>query len=498
MSKPSSFEYTLVCSDSTTNIDILIFNSNGQMITANNIGTQYNISIIDPLNLGGTSYSLTTSSANHQISYNGTNYQAVAINNLTSTTFNLNIDGFSSDSFSKYYLYGITYSLIPLVNPNEIDRYSTISSSELFLSNKSSWSYTFKNVPEGIWKVAISISGPNGFILNLDNAGKSYIIVNQFVKITPTNSDTAYGQSNNLSITSAACAWTEIQYEWEQSTDKGKTWINLSSGNLSSAHYLDLSNIPNCPISGDCAGEYKLVITNANGIYQTLTSNIVNIKQSLYTPTINFTNGTYIEQVKNYTMAFISTNTNSFDIAVSLSQYGKKCSINASDLNNISFIVYGSEWNNQLESIYSNSNLSFFYNSSTKSIIIPVPVSQLEDAFPSVGDGIYLTLQLEEDGQFITSNYLPLQYLSITLDDTGTIYSSLYNSDGVLAAPLYFEWQKSSNGINGWNKIDDISCGSLNNINPYPYVAVYYRLIFYDGVNKDSFSSSNVIKAVYQ
>ncbi|MBO6072115.1 hypothetical protein J6P59_00375 [bacterium] len=138
MSKPSSFEYTLVCSDSTTNIDILIFNSNGQMITANNIGTQYNISIIDPLNLGGTSYSLTTSSANHQISYNGTNYQAVAINNLTSTTFNLNIDGFSSDSFSKYYLYGITYSLIPLVNPNEIDRYSTISSSELFLSNKSS------------------------------------------------------------------------------------------------------------------------------------------------------------------------------------------------------------------------------------------------------------------------------------------------------------------------------------------------------------------------
>ncbi|MBO6072114.1 hypothetical protein J6P59_00370 [bacterium] len=54
--------------------------------------------------------------------------------------------------------------------------------------------------------MAISISGPNGFILNLDNAGKSYIIVNQFVKITPTNSDTAYGQSNNLSITSAACA----------------------------------------------------------------------------------------------------------------------------------------------------------------------------------------------------------------------------------------------------------------------------------------------------
>lgn len=522
MANSTSYQYIFNCTNETTNVDILIFNSNGQIIKTNNLGINYTINVIDPLQIENSTYSLATNSSTTPISYNGKSYNDVVVDNNSPLTFSLSINGLTAKSF-KNYDYTVVYSLIPTENYENENNDNSMNSLPLELSESSSWKYSFSNIPDGIWNVAVQIIGPTQNDISI-NSNSNYQIVKSYVEISPTYSNTSYNQSNSLSVKYAACIWQEVTYEWQSSSNQGKTWTTLITNTVNNnSSYWNLSTISDYSFqTAYQSEEYRLIVSNASGIYSTITSNVVNLTQTLLTPVISFNNSIYQTQYNSYTMAFASISANTINLKLSFTQFGNQIAINSSILNGLDIDVTAYQgYDSTDDSIYNDQSVSTFYNASNNSIIIPIQSSNLINNYTTeyYGDGnnpvqspIQLYVTLYQNNQSTNSNTLQVQFLSIsyTGDDAagngvGTItidgnqqnstsYSSFDSSLNNYDGTLYYEWQKSTNGSN-WTNVHSLSYQGLTT--SVITQDVYYRLIVYASKNEEIFTSSNVITFQY-
>lgn len=518
MDDPSSFQYSFNCTSQTTNVGILIFNSNGQLIKTNETGIKYTINVINPLKINDCTYSLSTSSQTTPVSYNNKTYNDVVANNNSSIEFTLSINGLTNKSFAKYD-YEVIYSLLQPSNYESDNNETAFQSNPMDLSNVNSWKYSFTSIPSGIWDVEVSIIGPTKNSVPL-KSNSNYQIVNSYVKIAATNSNTSYGQSNTLSVKYGACIWNEVTYEWESSSNKGNSWTVLATSTVSNSPYLNLATISSYSVQGSYKNEeFRLVVSNASGIYSTIISNVITLTQNLLTPIINFKNSTYQTQYNSYKMAFVSTATNTFNLNLTFSQYGSNIGVKSSELNGLNLTVYAYQGNNSsIDYIDEDVNLSSFYNATTNSITIPISTSNLISNYQTeyYGDGnnpiqspIQLNVSLLENNQWIESNTLQVQYLSISYtgnnsagNGIGTVtinsnqqnptpYSSFDSSLDNYYETLYYAWQKSLNGTE-WSNVSSMTYEALTtNVITQN---VYYRLIVYASKNEQEYTSSNVIQ----
>ena len=180
----------------------------------------------------------------------------------------------------------------------------------------------------------------------------------------------AQGNSNSIS-TIGYCWYAKLNYNWQISTNDGKTWTDIAkqSGSLVPNNN-SLSSIPAYNLSDvdNSTNQYRLMISNAKNSSQVFYSNVLTENDSLITPTIQF--------VYNKT----TTNAKNVEIALSLTQYDKTLN-DESQLTNLSGTL-----NINNSTYLTIKNLASYYDATTRQIIFSIPMSEVSSACNNEGD----------------------------------------------------------------------------------------------------------------
>ena len=241
---------------------------------------------------------------------------------------------------------------------------SSRSTNWLPLNKLSSWS--FSTVIQGSGHVSVyfesTINGITNYGATASSANINYNFEANYANISWDNgAKVAQGNSNSIS-TIGYCWYEKLNYNWQISTNDGKTWTDIAkqSGSIVPNNN-SLSSIPTYNLSDvdNSTNQYRLMISNPNDSSQVFYSNVITENDSLITPTIEF--------VYNKT----TTNAKNVEIALSLTQYDKTLN-DESQLANLSGTL-----NINNSAYLTIKNLASYYDVATKQIIFTIPMSEV-------------------------------------------------------------------------------------------------------------------------
>ena len=351
--------------------------------------------------------------------------------------------------------------------------------------------------------------------------GNIYQILSQYVVINWAEQNIKYQESGTLQINNGTCYYSEAKYQWQISTNNGKTWNNLEKGSgqiSSSPSSLVFSDITYKVQKETNNALYRLEIINDNNSNEVLYSNSLSPNDNLVSANITFANNLYnLEQKNSQTYgALLSSQDNNIDLVVSLSQFGKNTT-NEELLKELSgnITLTTQYFNNQINL----TNLWQYYNKQTNQIIIPISTSTLitfennsysydYNATNSQYVPISLSLTINQNQSEITSNTLTITPEDANINLTSTkafnkIKDTYYcqygqsisltsnNSNLNFPSSITYQWQYSENGTSNWQ---DISANGTSSSLPIDIEGnIYYRLVVGETAMGDANIYSNVI-----
>lgn len=338
----------------------------------------YNNSNIPTVGIG-TGNTTTTPTYNLVLNNKGLNKQTNQFGNVSyylpndKTVLNFSLQLLNPTEFKSGYAY--TWSL----NNNDFDTSNNIndyvqytvygsdstprSTNWLPLNKLSSWS--FSTVIQGSCTVGVNFESSIGYGATASSANNNAINYHFYANYANISWDNgakvAQGNSNSIN-TIGYCWYAKLNYNWQISTNDGKTWTDIAkqSGSLVPNNN-SLSSIPTYNLSDvdNSTNQYRLMISNANDSSQVFYSNVLTENDSLITPTIQF--------VYNKT----TTNAKNVEIALSLTQYDKTLN-DESQLANLSGTL-----NINNSAYLTIKSLASYYDVATKQIIFTIPMSEV-------------------------------------------------------------------------------------------------------------------------
>ena len=483
----------------------------------------------DPLNVASSSCKVILDNTNIKPSSTSSNTYLVPQN--TKMNFTLSIPNFNYQDFAKYAGYEVEWTV-------SNDTGSTITPSYLPLSKASSWNYSIV-LPVGTNTVSVNILY-DGNIVNTSSQSSDYKVYG--VQISWTNAKVSLGQSDNLNETGAYTTYNNANYYWQESTDEGKTWTNISnaSGTIENAQELGDGEIPSITIKDitNSTNQYRLKLVNSSDSSQVIYSNVLTSNDTLITTNLMFNNPDYQSEFtsKTWGSAIISTSQKEFYLSISLNQLGKNVTKDL-DLKNmtgtLTFNYLSSYVNNQNEyTIYNGndpfainvSNLDQYYQKETNTLVIPVNIADVIQNLNAINNYINNTGEYSQITNYLPcqisfsinqgttnvndSNQISVQFenvnISVTSNDTeinGVYYTgwdqniSLTSANSMLSfsanSQIKYQWQVSTDNKN-WQSLENGTNSTYSGSNNYNQL--YYRLKITSLQGSDIVLYSNVIE----
>ena len=485
----------------------------------------------DPLNLENTKCLIKLDNKNLKPCADNNSVYSVSDN--TKLNFTLSIPGFNYQSFTNYSGYEVEW--IPNNSSNE-----NLSPSYLPLSDESSWNYTFA-ATDGGNSVSVNIIYNNSVILSSSGTVTNDTFAVPYLQIQWSKTKVGFSQPDTIDETQGYTAFTNPNYQWQTSTDNGKTWVDLkdAKGSLNGIGQLVEDTVPSLTIPNidNSTTQYRLEIINSTNPSQILYSNVITPNDSLMTANISFSNPSYQSEFisKTWQSAIISTNQNQIYLSVSLNQLDKNIT-KTLNLKNVSGTIAISYLSNIINSnyyygevvndpFYINVNDLSHYLQSNGTLLIPISMSTIVQNLNTINQAINQT----GDYNTTLTNYQPCQISfsinqgKLNINSTNTLTAtfettnisltsnatqvnnvyyvkwdqqiSLTSANSMLNFPassqIQYQWEVSTNNKD-WQNLENGTGQTYSGSNNYNQL--YYRLKITSLQGSDVVLYSNVIE----
>ena len=485
----------------------------------------------DPLNLENTKCLIELDNKNLKPCADNNSVYSVSDN--TKLNFTLSIPGFNYQSFTNYSGYEVEW--IPNNSSNE-----NLSPSYLPLSDESSWNYTFA-ATDGGNSVSVNIIYNNSVILSSSGTVTNDTFAVPYLQIQWSKTKVGFSQPDTIDETQGYTAFTNPNYQWQTSTDNGKTWVDIkdAKGSLNGIGQLVEDTVPSLTIPNidNSTTQYRLEIINSTNPLQILYSNVITPNDSLMTANISFSNPSYQSEFtsKTWQSAIISTNQNQIYLSVSLNQLDKNIT-KTLNLKNVSGTIAISYLSNIINSnyyygevvndpFYINVNDLSQYLQSNGTLLIPISMSTIVQNLNTINQAINQT----GDYNTTLTNYQPCQISfsinqgKLNINSTNTLTAtfetanisltsnatqvnnvyyvpwdqqvSLTSENSMLSfnanAQIKYQWQVSTDNKN-WQSLENGTNSTYSGSNNYNQL--YYRLKITSLQGSDMVLYSNVIE----